>query len=48
MKKTLIAFNLLIGLCFISNTVLAQTTTIFSPDGTVTVCTVGQNTIICV
>jgi hypothetical protein len=48
MKKTLIAHNLLIGLCFISNTVFAQTTTIFSPDGTVTVCTVGQNTIICV
>lgn len=48
MKKILIAFNLLIGLLFISNTIFAQTTTIFSPDGTVTVCTVGQNTIICV
>jgi hypothetical protein len=48
MKKTLFALNLLIGLFLISNAVLAQTTTIFAPDGTVTVCTVGQNTIICV
>jgi hypothetical protein len=48
MKKIFIAFNLLVSLCFISNTALSQTTTIFSPDGTVTVCTVGQNTIICV
>jgi hypothetical protein len=48
MRKTLIALNLLIGFCFISNSALAQTTTIFAPDGTVTVCTVGQNTIICV
>ena len=48
MKITLITFNLLIGLCFITNTVSAQTTTIFSPDGTVTVCTAGQNIIICV
>ena len=48
MKKTLFALNLLIGLSLISNTALAQTTTILAPDGTVTVCTVGQNTIICV
>jgi len=48
MKKTLFALNLLIGFFLISNAALAQTTTIFAPDGTVTVCTVGQNTIICV
>jgi len=48
MKKTLFVLNLLIGLFLISNAALAQTTTIFAPDGTVTVCTVGQNTIICV
>ena len=48
MKKTFIAINLLIGLFLISNAALAQTTTIFAPDGTVTVCTVGQNIIICV
>ncbi len=50
MKKIFIVFNLLASLFFffISNTALSQTTTIFSPDGTVTVCTVGQNTIICV
>lgn len=27
---------------------LADTTTIFAPDGTVTVCTTGQNVVICV
>jgi hypothetical protein len=48
MKKTFIAINLLIGLFLLSNAALAQTTTIFAPDGTVTVCTVGQNIIICV
>ena len=48
MKKTLFTLNVLIGLFLISNAALAQTTTIFAPDGTVTVCTVGQNTIICV
>ncbi len=48
MKKTYIKFNVLISLIFISNFALAQTTTILAPDGTVTVCQVGQNTIICV
>ena len=48
MKKTFIVFKIFICLSLISNFALAQTTTILAPDGTVTVCQVGQSTIICV
>jgi hypothetical protein len=33
---------------FATEKVLAETTTIFAPNGTVTVCTTGQGMVICV
>jgi hypothetical protein len=38
----------IIALCMFANIALAETTTIFTPDGTVTVCTTGKDMIICV
>lgn len=38
----------IIVLLIFANIALAETTTIFAPNGTVTVCTTGQGMVICV
>lgn len=50
MTKVHLLFIIVVALLAIWGTekALADTTTIFAPNGTVTVCTTGQNVVICV